>query len=1627
MLRTTLRFILTVLWIAFPIWSGTTYSQNIDVPDGDVSALIDAISDANDNPDEASVIVVGGTYTLSPEVDNRIPFEHNGHTGLPAIRSEITIKSSGQSKATIQRDPELDCELDRSITEEKFRVMFVGEDAALTLENLSVSNGCMDDSDYTFRHGGGIKNHGFLKISESELSGNSAYENGGGIFNDGTLEIINSEIADSFTERGDGGGIFNDGTLEIINSEIADSFTRRDGGGLQNENDAKITGSTISGNSTGRVGGGIFNEGYLELSGTGITDNFSEESGGGIINFGNMLITDTKIANNITHWSAGGIYNNSELEITNSEITGNVSEGTGASNGYAGGILNFHDGNLVITGSTITNNTAADDGGGIYNNGELELSGTGITDNFSEESGGGISNSEADTKIINSKIINNSAGSSGGGISNSTANLEIIRSEVSSNSAGTGGGGIRISGSRFQTTFAKINDSEISNNSAFAGGGISIGSNTDSTQIILSEITDNSAENSSGGGISNGSVLNVTQSAITDNTSVEDGGGIRNEGELHINKSTIADNTTNGFGGGIENTGLDNNLDIVNSTFWGNSASFGGAIANGISGVVSVTASTLAGNSANNDGGGIYNEEDNTIDEEARIIVKNSIVAESLNGNDCYNEAEFTTLGANISSDASCPDFSLSETDPQLDPEGPRDHDGPTSVIEIMPGSPALDAAIDCSNLEGSEITTDQIGVPRPQGDACDIGAYESGFEPGELALYPDQGSDAGIVTITVFGSDFSDDHSVALTRENESDIIGRVISTSGNGTEMEVRFDLSGQPQESWNLVVTNPEGLSLTLEDAFTVIEGEEPEVWIDIQGADRITGGESSALNINYGNRGETDVHDVLLFIHFPDNLEFQVDTNNIAGAGVEDWIDPNELEPDARDALALHINVEEAGRTVLPLWIHRLSAQSSLSLRLEVTPEDVNNLSRFSRPVHAEIGAVSVRNNFSRTGNFDEEDPALLDIFATSIIEAGWEESQQSSDDDVHSPPNVSDLGNIHLQKESDPCNPIRDRLENLPQQVLDDREAFLNKARELTPTGGEFAAGLGAGLGSAAVCAATAGLACLAASAGAAALDLTGAIGAFTTDVESNSQRSVENKTGNIQDQQHPCVVSDESEHDPDVVPEFSVNTASRTFGDPHLMTFDQRNYEFQAVGEFILTRSEVDEMEIQVRLEQLAPEFENFSIITATALNVAGDEVVFEEDRDSPDNVPALQINGTMAELPEQGAEPTSLPAGGSISRGGAVFSVRWPNEETRVDVQQSAAAGGMTVEPMLSVEYIGNVEGLLGTMDGNSETDFRMRDGTVLTHPLSFEELYRDFGDSWRITQEESLFGTETFEDLGIPNEHVTTEQLDHDEVQNAEVICRDSGVEDPTLLDNCIFDVVMSGDNRYAEDAASIITPSAKEHANEILDENDSKLQILLDVNHADGRDFSFSGTGEIGDFTLSEDDHSADLTFSKTYHNLTPGSYEVSQELPAEENWSLDNITCNTEEGVTVDIALGSVTIELDEGKVVRCTFENIGTVTSSDDEADIPESYSLSQNYPNPFNPVTTIRYELPESVDVQLEVYNILGQRVATLVDSRQHAGLHEATFDGTRLSSGVYIYRIQAGTFEKTREMTLIK
>jgi len=124
---------------------------------------------------------------------------------------------------------------------------------------------------------------------------------------------------------------------------------------------------------------------------------------------------------------------------------------------------------------------------------------------------------------------------------------------------------------------------------------------------------------------------------------------------------------------------------------------------------------------------------------------------------------------------------------------------------------------------------------------------------------------------------------------------------------------------------------------------------------------------------------------------------------------------------------------------------------------------------------------------------------------------------------------------------------------------------------------------------------------------------------------------------------------------------------------------------------------------------------------------------------------------------------------------------------------------------------------------------------------------------------------------------------------------------------------------------------------------------------------------------------------------------------------------------------------IVVEISDGELSTVDSSTVTTGSLVDVEKDvIPTSYSLNQNYPNPFNPTTTINFAIPKQADVSLQIYNVLGQEVKTLVNKNMTAGYHTINFDASNLISGMYIYRIQANgidgsNFVDVKKMLLVK
>ncbi len=197
-----------------------------------------------------------------------------------------------------------------------------------------------------------------------------------------------------------------------------------------------------------------------------------------------------------------------------------------------------------------------------------------------------------------------------------------------------------------------------------------------------------------------------------------------------------------------------------------------------------------------------------------------------------------------------------------------------------------------------------------------------------------------------------------------------------------------------------------------------------------------------------------------------------------------------------------------------------------------------------------------------------------------------------------------------------------------------------------------------------------------------------------------------------------------------------------------------------------------------------------------------------------------------------------------------------------------------------------------------------------------------------------------------------------------------------------------------------------------------------IWVDRNANGTRDQDEAGAGGIrvfadlnanGIFDQGEPSTFTTVTGSYSMSGLPAGSVRIQPDFDG--RWTVTNITGPSYIMATI----------LDGQVLSGLNFGIVSVTTSLEDDTTMPREFGLDQNYPNPFNPTTTIRYRLAESAAVSLTVYDMNGRVVSTLVNDRQNAGEYTVAFDASSLASGVYVYRLVAGTHVFTQKLTLIK
>lgn len=294
-------------------------------------------------------------------------------------------------------------------------------------------------------------------------------------------------------------------------------------------------------------------------------------------------------------------------------------------------------------------------------------------------------------------------------------------------------------------------------------------------------------------------------------------------------------------------------------------------------------------------------------------------------------------------------------------------------------------------------------------------------------------------------------------------------------------------------------------------------------------------------------------------------------------------------------------------------------------------------------------------------------------------------------------------------------------------------------------------------------------------------------------------------------------------------------------------------------------------------------------------------------------------------------------------------------------------------------------------TIEGEKYGQQRIEDVQIIQR----KQIYLDLDDEEFQFDEEG--GNETFE---IESNTDWIVSVDSDWVSITPL----SGNSDKTI------DVVVEGNNTGLS-RSGLITVKA-ERFGEVLEETISITQLAKIYLNTNIEELNFDGQGENKTFTIS----------SNTDWVITSDTDWLSVNPSKGKGDSL--ITVSVEANNADSVLFGNIMIKYSEKELLIKVV--VGIITSTELELVVDE-FALYQNYPNPFNPSTSIQFSLPQASEVTLKVFDVTGREIVDLVSGRISAGQHSVTFNASRLSSGVYIYRLEAGEFIQTKRMLLIK
>jgi RHS repeat-associated protein len=260
---------------------------------------------------------------------------------------------------------------------------------------------------------------------------------------------------------------------------------------------------------------------------------------------------------------------------------------------------------------------------------------------------------------------------------------------------------------------------------------------------------------------------------------------------------------------------------------------------------------------------------------------------------------------------------------------------------------------------------------------------------------------------------------------------------------------------------------------------------------------------------------------------------------------------------------------------------------------------------------------------------------------------------------------------------------------------------------------------------------------------------------------------------------------------------FGFKAAALAHGDPHFDSLDGNLFDFQGAGEFTIAREPGGGFEVQARQEP-ASGSRVVSVLTAIAIGLNGGHRVGVYRGQTPE----LLVDGAPLDLP---VGSYRIADAGTVSRlPGGEYLVRTPDGLSGVKIA-TGIGDSIVIQIAVDNERGKAMQGLFGSKDGNPSNDFTRSDGTTLANP-DFTAIHRQFGESWRITQAESLFdyaagqSTDTYTDKTFPDREATVDDVPANVRPQARAICAGAGITNETVLKSCVLDVGLTRDPSFA-----------------------------------------------------------------------------------------------------------------------------------------------------------------------------------------------------------------------------------